>query len=46
MKEDEDKFKHADANGDGGLDLQEYMSFYHPGVSELNTKSIDCMRID
>lgn len=32
MQDDEEKFKYADANGDGGLDLKEYMSFYHPGV--------------
>ncbi|KAK3711822.1 hypothetical protein QZH41_013229, partial [Actinostola sp. cb2023] len=34
MQEDEEKFKHADVNGDGGLDLSEYMSFYHPGDDE------------
>ena len=33
MAEDEEKFKFADVNGDGGLDLKEYMTFYHPGVS-------------
>ena len=33
MKEDEEKFKFADEDGDGKLDLEEYMAFYHPGVS-------------
>lgn len=32
MKEDEEKFKFADEDGDGKLDLEEYMAFYHPGV--------------
>ena len=34
MKEDEEKFKFADEDGDGKLDLEEYMAFYHPGVSK------------
>ena len=34
MKEDEEKFKFADEDGDGKLDLEEYMAFYHPGVRE------------
>lgn len=34
MEEDEAKFKHADVDGDGGLNLDEYISFYHPGVSD------------
>ena len=33
MKEDEQRFKHADIDGDGKLDFKEYTSFYHPGVS-------------
>lgn len=33
MKEDEQRFKQADIDGDGNLDLKEYTSFYHPGVS-------------
>ena len=33
MKEDEEKFKFADEDEDGKLDLEEYMAFYHPGVS-------------
>lgn len=32
MQEDEEKFKFADEDGDGKLDLEEYMAFYHPGV--------------
>lgn len=32
MKEDEEKFKFADEDGDGKLDLEEYLAFYHPGV--------------
>lgn len=32
MKEDEEKFKFADEDGDDKLDLEEYMAFYHPGV--------------
>lgn len=34
MQEDEEKFKFADEDGDGKLDLEEYMAFYHPGVRE------------
>lgn len=33
IKEDEEKFKFADEDGDGKLDLEEYLAFYHPGVS-------------
>ena len=40
MKEDEEKFKFADEDGDGKLDLEEYMAFYHPGVR--NTWSAIC----
>lgn len=36
MKEDEEKFKFADEDGDGKLDLEEYMAFYHPGVSNID----------
>ena len=36
MKEDEEKFKFADEDGDGKLDLEEYMAFYHPGVSKID----------
>lgn len=32
MEDDEAKFKHADVDGDGGLNLEEYITFYHPGV--------------
>lgn len=32
IKEDGEKFKFADEDGDGKLDLEEYMAFYHPGV--------------
>lgn len=32
MKEDEEKFKFADEDGDGKLDLEEYLAFYHPAV--------------
>ena len=32
MKEDKEKFKYADEDGDGKLDLKEYMASYHPGV--------------
>ena len=35
MKEDEEKFKFADEDGDGKLDLEEYLAFYHPGVSDI-----------
>ena len=41
MKEDEEKFKFADEDGDGKLDLEEYMAFYHPGVS----KRVDCKTV-
>ncbi|EDO49919.1 predicted protein, partial [Nematostella vectensis] len=34
MAEDEAKFKYADVNGDGMLDLHEYVTFYHPGDDE------------
>lgn len=36
MKEDEEKFKVADEDGDGKLDLEEYLAFYHPGVSKVH----------
>ena len=39
MKEDELRFKQADIDGDGHLDLKEYTSFYHPGVSD-ETRSV------
>lgn len=32
MKEDEDKFKFVDEDGDGKLDLEEYLVFYYFGV--------------
>lgn len=32
MKEDEEKFKFVDEDGDGKLDLEEYMVFYYLGV--------------
>lgn len=41
MAEDEEKFKHADANNDGGLDLDEYIAFYHPGVSSCHSDDDD-----
>ena len=41
MKEDEEKFKFADEDEDGKLDLEEYMAFYHPGVS----KRVDCKTV-
>lgn len=40
MAEDEEKFKYADANGDGGLELKEYMSFYHPGVGDYRIRCL------